>query len=189
MKLFLAILLIFLTSQVNLFSQNLNTLKEKNGFKKYILGSDIRQYTDVAAMEPRVFGSDTMDHLYVGLDIIKIGEAKISDIYFQTVDNKICQILIMFDFSYFNRYDVLSLLEAAFGKVDKQDKRNDAGFINRHWSIDGIHLWYSYKNTEPDRRHILLYTSQELLNLYWEKEKIKNDARNKEYIRDAVKKF
>lgn len=119
MKLFFILIISVLSLPV--YSQNLERLKENNGFRKIKLNSNIKDYYDENnyydfvkrdSTTLKYFGNSEYDYVYANSDYDKIGENRIAAIYVNTHHDLIYEICIFFN----PESDIKGLLKLAYGE-------------------------------------------------------------------------
>lgn len=129
--------LIFFLVFIFCYPQNIEKLKNANGFRDIKLGSNIKEYPNFvkkSKLNEEFFGAWGWNYDYI-LDqkneknLKKIGEAKIYRVFVKVDDNNVIyQISLVLD----KNYDLLTMLDDAYGKPNFVNF--DLGFKN--WKTD-----------------------------------------------------
>jgi hypothetical protein len=146
------IALLFVIFVLNANGQNVETLEKKNGFRKFKIGADIRNYENIYERTPEL-----EEYFSVGLtsyysyeyiysftgndDDDKLGGHDIYAIYFKVDDFKITRICVVTD----NHSDITQLLIDAFGEPTEKNISQTAVYLNSlpsylQWSGANIDL-------------------------------------------------
>lgn len=136
MNKFLSIL--FLIFFANAFSQSIQNLDLKNGFRQFKLGSSPTQIKNIVPQENQFSQNPNVKtYDYVGNDIQYIVNVKIDKINLSFFKNKLFMISVSFgnmesetDFTYVDYNNILKWLEQAYGKNWVKAKNNDGVIVN-----------------------------------------------------------
>ncbi len=136
-------ILLFIAISLNSFSQNIQKLEEKNGFRGIKLGSDISNYP--SASKEKSFPYSYIDEVNYVLDIRndsnfdRLENAKILAVYLTVFKEKIREILVVTEYKPYT----LELLKLAFGEPN--------GFGNQ-WSGKNIYCYYHTSHAAEGKR-------------------------------------
>ncbi|GEM_PF-3495948 len=189
---------IFMTSIS--FSQDLSKLREKQGYKEFKLGSDIRNYSNVSKTSLKRLSDNDIQYEYVGSEHVNIGKNKINKIYFKTVDFRIYEILILIKNDMFiDENAVYYLLINAFGEPNKKPlikHRSSTSKVEKIyavWLIDNINLTYKYTDGTVMEDNVVEFTLLDLkrkaLAIRLNNQDIETSKVQKEVSKKALEEF
>ncbi len=182
------------------FSQDLSKLREKQGYKEFKLGSDIRNYSDISKTTLKRLSDNDIQYVYNGSKYVNIGKNKINKIYFKTVDFRIYEILILIKNDIFvDENAVYYLLNNAFGEPNKKPLIKHRSSTSKEeriyavWSIDNINLTYKYTHGTVMDTNVIEFTLLDLkrkaLAIRLRNQDIDNRRIQKEVSKKALEEF
>lgn len=172
--------LILLSSVQSIYSQDLEKLKENNGFRDIKLGSDVQDnlaFIKKDSTNIKYFGVWTeYDYIfnhsyYKGYD--KIGDVEIYRVFVKTFNDKIFDIRLILE----KDFEVIELLNLAYGKATFDSLEGDS----LYWKIDNIECGLSGR-WDGIKNFYLTYIDTKLQNEFWKNEREKKKQK-------AIKEF
>jgi hypothetical protein len=172
-NLFLMIFVFFNLIGINIYSQDIVTLKENNGFRNIKLGSNIEDYSDLIIKDStniKFFGVwDEYDYiLHPDSEMHNsIENTKIHRVLIKTYNSYIYEIFITLEYN----FEVVELLKSLYGKPNYTDGSNV--IWDYAWTIDNIlcRLFDDNHIQNDGKPFRLYYIDKNLRSKVWELER------------------